>query len=363
MNRRSIVMVGTAREGAGGIASVIAAYAAYGLFSRWPVITLESHVLGSKWRKLCSFAIALTRYLLLLARRRIALLHLQTSSGPSFWRKSCFALPAFLMRVPVITHIHSGRFTSFYEDCGVVRRGLIRFVLERSALVVALSPTWRGRILEIAPKSTVVSLPNPVVAEAGPPRQLTRRSAVFLGKISVEKGVIDLVQAWQRVRESLADSQLIIAGAGERMAVEAVRERIAALGLNGFVTLPGWVVGEAKSVLLAESAVCVLPSYHEGMPMSLLEALGAGVPCVASTVGGIPDMIADGIEGRLVAPGDVPALAAALIDVLSDNARYAAMSEAALKRFTAEFAADVVMPKLESLYSALGAEPIAVKLV
>ena len=97
-----IVMVGTARDGAGGVASVIATYAAHGLFRRWPIVTLASHVVGNKWQKLAAFLKALLQYVVLLVRGRVELVHLHSSAGPSFWRKTCFALPAFACRKPVI---------------------------------------------------------------------------------------------------------------------------------------------------------------------------------------------------------------------------------------------------------------------
>jgi glycosyltransferase involved in cell wall biosynthesis len=313
---------------------------------------------GSRWRKLRAFGVALLRYALLLVRGQVGLLHLHASADASFWRKTCFAYPALVCRIPVVVHIHSGQFASFYADhCGPLRRRLVRLILERSCRVIALSPAWREITLKIAPRATVVCIPNPVLAAGGQPRQLRRRVVVFLGKVSAQKGVYDLIQAWRLVQEQLVETRLVIAGEGE---VEAARQQVAALGLTHCVTMPGWVTGVAKDALLAEAEICVLPSYFEGMPMSLLEALGLGIPCVASTVGGIPDMITDGVEGRLVLPGDVHALAHALIDVLSDEVRYADMSRAALARFVSDYAADVVIPKLESLYAELGMKRAAV---
>jgi glycosyltransferase involved in cell wall biosynthesis len=350
-----ILMVGTARDGAGGIASVIATYAANGLLSRWPIMTLDSHVMGSKWRKGWAFVVALASFIMLLARGRVGLLHLHTSSGPSFWRKTCFACLAFLFRRPVLLHIHSGEFMSFYENsCGPLRRRVVRFIFEHSTRVIALSPSWRARYLTLAPRASLVCIPNPVIVVNRPPqpRQLRQCAVLFLGKICLEKGVFDLIEAWKRVQHSVSRARLVIAGDGD---LAVARQQIERLGLQHTVTLPGWVSGAAKAALLAEADVCVLPSYYEGMPMSVLEAFGAGMPCVASTVGGIPDMMTDGVEGRLVKPGDIPGLADALIDVLTREEAYVQMSRAALARFTSDYSAEVVIPQLERLYAEIAA--------
>ena len=353
--RGAIVMVGTAREGAGGIASVIATYAAHGLFMRWPMVTLDSHVVGPKWRKGIAFMDALMRFFIMLLARRVGLLHLHTSSGPSFWRKACFACLAFAFGRPVLLHIHSGEFMSFYRDgCGPLRRRLVRFVLARSARVIALSRSLRTLTLTIAPRARVVCIPNPVIAVDGQPRQLRDPVALFLGKICAEKGVFDLLHAWKLVQAGIHGARLVLAGEGD---LTAVRQQIVRLGLVDSVELPGWVSGVDKDRLLARTAVCVLPSYFEGMPMSLLEAMACGIPCVASSIGGIPDMITQGVEGCLIQPGDVQALAEGLIALLTHEERYAAMSLAALARFDSEFSADRVIPRLEKLYADMGMTP------
>ena len=348
-------MVSTAREGAGGIASVISTYAACGLFERWPILTLDSHVTGSASRKLIVFAGALTHFVGKLLRGRIGLLHVHAASGSSFWRKSCFVCVAFLFRKPVLLHIHGGNFMSFYEDSyGPIRRRMVRYILEHSTRVITLSPIWRGRLLTIAPRATIVNIPNPVMVASGKPRKLRCRVVLFLGRISAEKGVFDLIKAWKQVSAAVG-GWLVLAGDGD---LDTARSEIVRLGLSDSVELPGWISGVAKDELFARADVCVLPSYFEGMPMSLLEAFGSGIPCAASAVGGIPDIMSDGVEGRLIKPGDIQALADVLIQMLSDKEQYARMSQAALARFHSDFAANVVIPKLEKLYREIGMNPV-----
>jgi glycosyltransferase involved in cell wall biosynthesis len=353
--RRRIVMIGTAYEGQGGVASVITVYLTHGLFRRWPLTFIHSHVMGSYREKLQAYALGMCRFVRMLLAGEVALLHLHVSSGPSFWRKSSFALLAFLFRVPVIAHAHSGAFIDFYHQrCGPLRRRIVRFVLERSARVIVLSNGWREKFRLIAPQARLVCVPNPVFGCSSEPRQLQGRSILFMGKLCREKGVFDLLAALAVLRARLPGIRLVLAGNGD---MDAVRAHAAALRLLDAVVLPGWVSGDTKAEFMRQGTVLVLPSYAEGMPMCLLEAMSAGMPCVATNVGGIPDILSDGVQGCLVAPGDVPALAAALEQLLTDKELYARMSEASLARFRAEFAVEVVMPRLEHLYSELGLTP------
>jgi glycosyltransferase involved in cell wall biosynthesis len=131
--------------------------------------------------------------------------------------------------------------------------------------------------------------------------------------------------------------QLLLAGAGPTRA--ELEAQVARLGLAQHVTFLGLVSRTDLSALLARTDVVVLPSYWEGLPVSLIEALSAGKAIVASRVGGNPELVADGVNGLLVPPGDAPALAQALLSLFSDPERVRRMGQASRERFAAgEFA-------------------------
>ena len=121
--------------------------------------------------------------------------------------------------------------------------------------------------------------------------------------------------------------------------------------------LLGWVDDEAKRRVLAEAAVYVLPSYYEGLPMGVLEAMSAGLPVVSTVVGGIPEAVTEGVEGYLVLPGDVKKLAAVLRDLLRDAELRERMGLAGKKKIREHFASPVILPQIEAVYRRLGAIP------
>jgi glycosyltransferase involved in cell wall biosynthesis len=154
------------------------------------------------------------------------------------------------------------------------------------------------------------------------------RTILYLGRLSPEKGALTLMGAFEKVLEKLPDARLVFAGEGtERPQLE---ERAAALPVPGSVELAGWVPhGPRLKELLGRADVLCLPSYSEGLPSSLLEGISAGLPVVATEVGDIPAVVSARSAGRIVPPRDEDALAAALIDVLTDRAEYDRMAEAA----------------------------------
>ena len=176
-------------------------------------------------------------------------------------------------------------------------------------------------------------------------------NVLFLGILGPRKGVFDLLPAFKGLVDGHAgDVRLRIGGNGE---VERAARTVRALGLAAQVELLGWVAGEAKQAQLAQADVFVLPSYNEGLPVSLLEAMAYGVPVISTRVGGIPELVRDGIDGFLIEPGDRAALEDRLRRLAEDARLRRTMGDAARARILAEFSEAAVLPALESMYARL----------
>ncbi len=353
---KSIVMLGTGLETMGGIAAVVRVYQEAGLLQRYGVRYLATHCDGSRWRKLGAMLRAYAAFAGMLLRGRVGLLHVHLASRASFWRKSGFFLLAMLCRIPAILHLHGGGFARFYgEECGPLRQRFVRFIFDRCARIVVLSEGWRQWVGSMCSNPQVVCLYNPVLLPPESTWDARRRGAVLsLGRLGRQKGSFDLLQAAARVAPRVDGLELRLAGDGD---LDAVRAQAAQLGIASQVQLLGWVSGEGKQRQLALAQLFALPSYIEGLPMSVLEAMAAGLPVLATAVGGIPEAVADGVEGFLVPPGDVDALAARLAQLLDDQALARRMGEAGRRKVESTFSSDAVLPRIERLYRELGFMP------
>lgn len=355
MNTRHIVMIGTARDTQGGISSVVHVLSEAGLLRRCGIEYLATHCDGGPRAKSVSMAKGWLRFISLLLRGRVALLHAHTASRASFWRKTLFMVPSLLLKVPVVLHLHGAEFQVFYgQECTPAARRCVRWVFERASRVVVLSASWKDWAEAAFPVARVQVIPNPVVIPArsaidAPMRQ--DASVLFLGRLGQRKGVFDLLQAVAALQPRHPGLRLRLGGDGE---LEAVGQQATALGIGQQIELLGWVRGEAKSRLLEESCVFVLPSYNEGLPMSVLEAMAHGLPVVSTPVGGIPEAVSDGEEGFLVPPGDVAALTDRLARLLEDKPLRTRMGRAARERATAEFGALGCVTRWVTLYRELG---------
>lgn len=144
-------------------------------------------------------------------------------------------------------------------------------------------------------------------------------------------------------------AKFILGGSGEiekiiSMSSEQVKKSL---------VFPGWVRNEKKDELLKQADVFFLPSYNEGMPMSILDAMGYGLPVVSTTVGGITKIVRNDVNGYTFAPGDIDGIANAVIKILSDKSLNKAMSRKSAEIITEEYSLNQHISKLEKLYGAL----------
>jgi glycosyltransferase involved in cell wall biosynthesis len=165
-----------------------------------------------------------------------------------------------------------------------------------------------------------------------------------LGRLSPEKGHAVLVEAFREVVARVPAARLVLVGDG--VLEPALRRAAAPLGER--VVFAGWRADPGHCLGAAD--VFALPSLREGLPLAVLEAMAAGVPVVASAVGGVPAALADGAAGVLVPPGDPGALAAALARLLADPERRQTLRDAAGHRVRAHHEIDGHVAALERLW-------------
>lgn len=311
---QSVLMLGTDPRTRGGIAAVIETLRTGGLFDRVPVTLIATHQDGSWSTKGLRFTCATARVVWLLICRKAALAHAHVSSRASFWRKSALLLLIRAFGVPTIFHLHSGGFATWASQSGpsaALRRWWVRRTLEASNAVVVLTPSWATWVRDFAPLSKVSIVGNPVQVPGQEPSTATRSSGrdngrvLYLGWIYDFKGVYDLLEAWSQFRHFYPGWRLVIGGKGE---VDKFLEVATRLGVREDLDFLGWVTGNDKNRALRSADIFVLPSYSEGMPVSILEAMAFGASVIATPVGGVPDMMQPDVHGLWVNPGDIQGL-------------------------------------------------------
>lgn len=332
----------------GGMRSVVEAYRRDGFIEAEKIRLIASYDDGGFAARQLLLVRSLALFVWLLMTRRVELVHCHAAMRGSFWRKGFFSSLARLFGVPVLLHLHGSEMKPFYASQRPAVQRMIRRHLERAHRVIVLSESWRTFIASVAPAARVVVVPNYV--RLPPERPVETRNAdqlLFLGLVGPRKGTFDLVEAFAAVHAAHPAARLVIGGNGE---VEKAGELVARHGLGAAIELAGWVDGPARQRLLDAAGIYVLPSYNEGLPMSVLEAMAEGLAVVTTRVGGIPELVTDGVDGLLIEPGDKAELSRALGRLLGDEALRVRIAEAGRRRVADHYSDRVVLPMLHALY-------------
>jgi glycosyltransferase involved in cell wall biosynthesis len=313
-----------------------------------PLVALDTRGQGSAARSLWVLLGAMR--VLIAARRDVAGVHIHLAERLSLLRKSMLMLLCKALGLPMIVHLHAAQFAPFYRQLPAPARWLTRRVLQLPAGLIVLGQRASDFLTEEmgVPAQRVHIVPNGVPAPSiARSRNADIRQVLFVGNLSERKGVSDLLQAlclpgWDR-----AHTQVLLAGGGD---VEGYRAQAQAMGLDAWVQWTGWLGPQQVAQRLAQADVLVLPSYDEGLPLVILEAMAQGVAVVCTPVGEIAHFIADEQEALFVQPGDSQALARQVQRVLADEALRSRLETAGHKLYASRFSMERFSSEIAHLH-------------
>lgn len=244
---------------------------------------------------------------------RYDIVHIHMSIKGSAKRKMQYAKIAKRHGKKVILHIHSGNFVRYYQELPPQKQKKLRDCLQSADCVLALSRGWRTAFERVIGLKNCAELTNGILLKQFPPENgsfLQRPiDLLFLGRLGENKGTDNLLKVLARMKDEGVRFRCVLAGDGP---VEEYKQKAAARGLGDELEFTGWVSGQQKLDLLQQSKVMILPSYYEGLPMSILEAMACSEAVISTPIGGIPEAVENSVSGMLVQPGDVEHLYAAV---------------------------------------------------
>jgi glycosyltransferase involved in cell wall biosynthesis len=354
MNNLKHLMISTNPFGKGGIATVVKGYQEEKLFDDLSFVSINTHSTANKnkFSALILFLYSLLQIVFYGLFKKLGVVHIHMSSRGSYLRKSRILRLAKRFTAKTIIHLHGSEFETFYnKECSARKKQHIRDTFNMADKVIVLSSqwlTWINAIVSDKNKTCIVY--NAVTEVVLPDKKSKQPIILFLGRLGQRKGVEDLINAFAKISSRFPETQLHLGGDGD---LPTYQLQASALGVAKQVKFLGWVAGEQKKQCLSDATIYCLPSYNEGFPMGVFEAMSSEVAVVASTAGGIPDAITDQKEGLLIEAGDVDALANALASMLGDAGKRQQLAAAAKVKFKNNFAPEVIMPQLKGIYQEL----------
>ena len=347
------MMVGTALGNKGGIESVVRGYFDAGITNRLRIHYYPTHCDGMRVEKILFYVKRLVKIITNMRQYRIV--HVHTASIWSFRRLFPVILFAKMLHKKTVIHLHGAKFDIYYSQATNLEKFIIAYGFYITDKVVVLSREWLQKITTFCDSSKITIIPNSVPVNQLKENILKKKCEIpltilFMGEIGQRKGVYDLLDAIKLLDLDNSQVKVLLCGNGE---IEKVSKYVADLGLKEVVELPGWISGQEKKKLLDEAYLYVLPSYFEGLPMSILEALATGIPVITTHVGGIPDAVRDGYNGFLVPTNSPQQIADRIEKVLNDKNLWNRLSKNALLTIKDHFSMKQTEEKLCVLYESL----------
>lgn len=276
------------------------------------------------------------------------LIYINIGSNASLYREGIFVIIAKLLRKKVISHFHAGDINNYFPFQSKIGQRFIRQALRSSDSLIAVSDESARELREItdSPNITVITnaIDTSVFDGGGSSANDGAVKLLFVGAIGKLKGERDLIRALAILRKSKPNIKVSILGYG----AESLQDYCDELGVSEFIEFLGAVSMQDRIGFFHDADIFILPTFAEAMPMSVIEAMAAGLPVVTTPVGGIPELIEDGETGLLFPPGDVETLAEKIEFLLNDKDARINIGEKARKKAREQMDFQVYTEKLRA---------------
>ena len=335
----------------GGIISVVRNYLSNNSWKEHKFIHVATHLDTNKFILLLFFGISYLKVILITLFTHYKIAHLHTSERGSFWRKHLILNTLKMFGKKVILHHHGAEFDLFFENCSSRQQRKIIKTLEKADMNIVLSERLINMIKSKAPQAKVSVLYNAVNTYSTIPYNPDARNILFLGRLGQRKGTYDLLKSIKLLDDIIdKDIQFYLCGDGN---IEGVRQKVSELNIEHRIAHIGWISGPQKNNILQNSMINVLPSYNEGLPMTILETMAYGIPNISTNIASIPEVIKHDINGFLIQPGDIEALTQSLKELISNKTLRLSFSKASYDMIMNNFSLDAKIEQLESIYNQL----------
>ena len=302
-----ILIIGSSLEVSGGISTVIKNQCAMS-GETYRYVHIPTYIQGKFMYQIIFFIQAFFKIIVYVLKKKPEIIHIHVSERGSFWRKACIIFTLKFYRGKVVLHHHGAEFIDFFNSLN----SLGKILVKKTLLSVSVNFVLGDNLLRIMQKAITaravyVTVHNGVLPA---PRNMYRGSAkgiLYMSCFEKRKGIWDLLQVMKELDPYLdKDIKCYLCGCGKGSAgvLSKIRENF----LEERIVVLGWIGEREKNRIFQDIAIHVLPSYREGMPMSILETMAYGIPNIAGRAGAVSEIINDKVNGWIFSPGDTKRL-------------------------------------------------------
>ncbi len=307
---------------------------------------ISSHKDGNIIRKFLIFFLCIIKLINFMCFKKIDIVHIHISEKGSVIRKNIIVKICKFFNKKIILHHHGAEFIKSFEKSSNKRKKKIIKMLRKVDLNIVLSQKTLNEYKEKFSITNVDILYN-AVNKQNYLYNVDGNIILFLGRLGERKGVYDLLDAIEIINNKIDSKyKFYLCGDGE---IDKVKQIVHLKNLGKIVVVNGWVKKDDKQKIFKDTILNVLPSYNEGLPMTILETMSYGIPNIATNIASIPEVVTNN-TGFLLEPGDVNTLATILLKCLSDKKLLLSLSQNSYKFINENFEIKKFYDNLHKIY-------------
>ena len=299
----------------------------------------------------------IAEFFFILIIKKPKIVHIHTPDYIPFWENSIYILISKIFMKKIILHIHAHSFDTFYNNEHRLFKIFIRKTLINSDKIIVLSKKQKNFFLKLIPISKIHIIQNAINFNnfkyiSSNKNKSNIIKIIFIGgEEAKRKGIYDVFKAINIVTRKIEQNICFIFIG--RCNIQKMTFICKKLKINNYVKFLGYVIETEKIKILKESHIFILPSYAEGLPIAILEAMASGLPIISTTVGSISEVIEEGINGFLIEPGDYIKLAEKIIFLLKNKSIRTNMGLKNKQKIINKFDINILCSQIEKIYNGI----------
>ena len=347
----NILMVGVGPKRIGGMWSVSEQYINSEYFNKKvKLYYVKTSTLGSIFRRILCMIFGYLKIFYILLFKKIDIVHLHMAEKGSVYRKGFIAKLSKKMNKKVIIHMHAGPFMAYYKTISErSKKNVLKILNCYSDKVIVLGNYWMNQMSEIVSKDKLVVLYNGVDIPEKNQYSENNKNIVYFGVMNKNKGIYDLIETIEKINDKL-DNSIKIRLCGKDLTGD-VERLIDEKKLNNRIYYLGWIDGEKKEQELKNAMISVLPSYYEGLSMTIIEAMSYGIPVITTNISTMNEILNN--EKFLFNPGDTEKFGELILYLASKKEERNKISHSEYERVKKIFSNKIFIEKTLEIYDNL----------
>lgn len=353
----NVLMIGVDKTSVGGMLTVVENYLNNKKFCEEANLQYIATVIrADKFTKIKTFLKKIPEIVSVIKKKRIEIVHVHMAERGSVFREGVVVLLAKALGCKTLIHMHGATIEDWYNNQNMFVKKLTKWIFCLVDRMIVLGENWRPFIVSVMGKSNeekVVILHNAVYVPEENMYNKEAENVLFYGMLIQRKGIDDLLEAYASIVNDIPSDITLSLYGDDHDSEEKIQEKLVRFNLQNRAKYMGWLTKDNREDAFRNAIVNVLPSYNEGLPMTILESMGYGIPNISTSIAAIPEAINDGENGYLINPGNVELLADRIRQLVCNQDLRSDMSEYSHYRAKNEFSLDAHITKLLNIYESM----------